>query len=148
MVQFLTCSLFSHYCNFFQYCCRNLPFTQMLCKLQRPQSTRTDPLLLIYSFQFRSAFCEMTAPSQPLRCACRARTMPSQPRARLPSQPEIRRPYKAPTSVTHRQPCEINSSIDVLCALTLLVGRQEDHLACKNCGMMCWCGSLSKVRCK
>ena len=33
--------------------------------VERPQSRRTDPLLLIYSFQFRSAFHAMTTPSQP-----------------------------------------------------------------------------------
>ena len=57
MVQFLTCILFSHYCNFFQYCSRNLSFTQMLYKLECPQSRCSDQLLLIYSFLFRSAFC-------------------------------------------------------------------------------------------
>ena len=34
-------------------------------------------------------------------------------------------------------------------ALTLLVGRQEGHPACKKYGVMrCWCGYLSGVRCK
>jgi len=47
------------------------------CELERPQSRLTDPLLLIYSFQFRSAFRATTTLSQP----------------------QIRRPYKAPTSV-------------------------------------------------
>ena len=32
-------------------------------------------------------------------------------------------------------------------ALTLLVGRQEEHPACKNWLMMCWCGCLSGARC-
>jgi len=45
--------------------------------LERPQSRRTDPLLLIYSFQFGPAFRATTTPSQP----------------------QLRRPYKAPTSV-------------------------------------------------
>jgi len=45
--------------------------------LERPELRRTDPLLLIYSFQFRSAFRATTTPSQP----------------------QIRRPQKAPTSV-------------------------------------------------
>jgi len=32
-------------------------------------------------------------------------------------------------------------------ALTLLVGRQEVHLACKNCVIGCWCGYIwSKVQ--
>jgi len=31
-------------------------------------------------------------------------------------------------------------------ALTLLVGRQEEHLACKNWVMRCWCGYLSGAR--
>ena len=31
-------------------------------------------------------------------------------------------------------------------SLTLLVGRQEEHLACKNWVMRCWCGCLSGVR--
>ena len=33
-------------------------------------------------------------------------------------------------------------------ALTLLVGRQEDCLACKNRVMRCWCGYLSGARCR
>ena len=33
-------------------------------------------------------------------------------------------------------------------ALTLLVGRQEEHLACKNWVMRCWCGYLSGARCR
>jgi len=31
-------------------------------------------------------------------------------------------------------------------ALTVLVGRQEEHPACKNWVMMCWRGYLSGVR--
>jgi len=30
----------------------------------------------------------------------------------------------------------------------LLVGRQEEHPACKNRVMRCWCGYLSGVRCR
>ena len=33
-------------------------------------------------------------------------------------------------------------------ALTLLVGRQEEHPACKNWVMECWCGYLSGARCR
>jgi len=33
-------------------------------------------------------------------------------------------------------------------ALTLLVGRQEGHLACKNWVVGCWCGYLSQARCR
>jgi len=33
-------------------------------------------------------------------------------------------------------------------ALTMLVGWQEGHPACKNWLMRCWCGYLSEVRCK
>jgi len=33
-------------------------------------------------------------------------------------------------------------------ALTLLVGRQEKHLVCKNWVMRCWCGYLSAARCR
>ena len=33
-------------------------------------------------------------------------------------------------------------------ALTLLVGRQEGHLACKNRVVGCWCGCLSGARCR
>jgi len=32
-------------------------------------------------------------------------------------------------------------------ALTLLVGWQEGHPACKNCVVGCWCGYLSGARC-
>jgi len=33
-------------------------------------------------------------------------------------------------------------------APTLLVGHQEEHPACKNWVMRCWCGHLSGVRCR
>ena len=33
-------------------------------------------------------------------------------------------------------------------ALTLLVGRQEEHPACRNEVMWCWCGYLSRARCR
>ena len=33
-------------------------------------------------------------------------------------------------------------------ALTLLVGRQEGHPACKNLVVGCWCGYLSGARCR
>jgi len=36
----------------------------------------------------------------------------------------------------------------VFSALTLLVGHQEKHLACKNWVMRCWCGYLSGARCR
>ena len=36
----------------------------------------------------------------------------------------------------------------VFTALTLLVGRQEEHLTCKNGAMRCWCGCLSGARCR
>ena len=31
-------------------------------------------------------------------------------------------------------------------ALTLLVGRQEEHTACENWVVKCWCGCLSGLR--
>ena len=33
-------------------------------------------------------------------------------------------------------------------ALTLLVGRQEGHPACKNIVVGCWCGCLAGARCR
>jgi len=33
-------------------------------------------------------------------------------------------------------------------AVTLLVGRQDEHPTCKNWVMRCWCGYLSGPRCK
>jgi len=45
--------------------------------------------------------------------------------------------------ITHSAPDE-----DHHCALTLLVERQEEHLACKNWVMRCWCGYLSGARCR
>ena len=33
-------------------------------------------------------------------------------------------------------------------ALTLLVARQEEYPACKNCVMTCWCGYPSGARCR
>ena len=58
--------------------------------------------------------------------------------------------------------CSVNSatgsSVDLFCyavhtqtaftALTLLVGRQEEHPAFKNWVMRCWCGCLSGARCR
>jgi len=35
-----------------------------------------------------------------------------------------------------------------LSALALLFGRKEEHPACKNWVMRCWCGYLSAVRCR
>ena len=40
------------------------------------------------------------------------------------------------------------SVLMVFSALTLLAGRQEEHLACKKWMMMCWCGHLSGARCR
>ena len=37
--------------------------------------------------------------------------------------------------------------LTAFCALTLLVGRQEERLACKNWVIRCWCGYLSGARC-
>jgi len=58
-------------------------------QLERPLSRRTDPLLLIYSFQFRSAFRAATTPSQPrpldtVACVDYAQTTPGQPQIRRP----------------------------------------------------------------
>ena len=86
---------------------------------------RTDPLLLIYSFQFRSAFRATTTSSQPrpldtVACADHAET--------TPSQPQIRRPLPSPTpSVTVT--CGLNSSIDALAWLGLSVW-SEVHMIC------------------
>ena len=41
-----------------------------------------------------------------------------------------------------------SSSKTAFTALTLLVGRQEEHPACKNWVMRCWCGYLSGARCR
>jgi len=44
--------------------------------LERPQSRRTNPLLLIYTLQFRSALHAATTPSQPqIRRALRSSTL-------------------------------------------------------------------------
>jgi len=37
---------------------------------------------------------------------------------------------------------------DAFSAVTLLVGHQEEHSACKNWVMGCWCGYLSGARCR
>jgi len=42
---------------------------------------------------------------------------------------------------------QISSVTIAFSALTLLVGRQEEHPVCKNWVMRCWCGSLSEARC-
>jgi len=42
----------------------------------------------------------------------------------------------------------LHDSPDVFRALTLLVEHQEDQLACKNWLMRCWCGYLSRERCR
>jgi len=36
----------------------------------------------------------------------------------------------------------------ICCGLTLLIGHQEEHLACKKWMMRCWRGYLSRARCK
>ena len=45
-------------------------------------------------------------------------------------------------------PCEVLPFSVCLYALTLLVGHQEQHLACKNLVMRCWCGYLSGASCR
>jgi len=45
-------------------------------------------------------------------------------------------------------PCEVLAFSVCLYALTLLVGHQEQHLACKNLVMRCWCGYLSGASCR
>ena len=55
----------------------------------------------------------------------------------------------------HKSVCKFPSQPSHLCilcgfafsALTLLVGHQEEHPACKNWVMRCWCGYLSATRC-
>ena len=42
----------------------------------------------------------------------------------------------------------LNFSVLCLSALTLLVSRQEEHLACKNWVMWCWCGYLLGAVCR
>jgi len=42
----------------------------------------------------------------------------------------------------------ISASVEALSALTLLVERQEEHLACKNGALSCWCGYFSGARCR
>ena len=42
----------------------------------------------------------------------------------------------------------LTSLICAFSALTLLVGRQEGHPACKNWVVRCWCGYLSGARCR
>jgi len=44
--------------------------------------------------------------------------------------------------------CTIQYNTVQYSALTLSVGRQEEHPACKNGVMRCWCGYLSGVRCR
>ena len=41
---------------------------------------------------------------------------------------------------------QLNMKLYAFSALTLLVGRQEEHPACKNWLMRCWCGYLSVAR--
>jgi len=38
--------------------------------------------------------------------------------------------------------------VSAFIALTLLVGHQQEHPACKNWVMRCWCGYLSGARCR
>ena len=42
----------------------------------------------------------------------------------------------------------ISASVEALSALTLLVECQEEHLACKNGALSCWCGYFSGARCR
>jgi len=45
-------------------------------------------------------------------------------------------------------PCQLKVSTQAFSALTLLVGHEEEHPACKKFVMWCWCGYLSGVRCR
>jgi len=76
-----------------------------LTRTRMPPVEVHRPLLLIYSFQFRSTFRATTTPSQQRALDCTWHRSVST----TTSQPQIRHPYKAPTSITHRQACEINS---------------------------------------
>jgi len=69
-----------------------------LLGLECPQSRCTDPLLVIYSFQFRFTFRATTTPSQQRALDTVACVNHAQPAT-----------DKAPTSITHRQACEINT---------------------------------------
>jgi len=58
-----------------------------------------------------------------------------------PSQPQLRRPCKAPTSITHRQPCEINSIIGIIderiervCDWHSVEWRQDEECETWRCG--------------
>jgi len=39
-------------------------------------------------------------------------------------------------------------SLFAFCALKLLVRRQEEHAACENRVIRCWCAYLSRLRCR
>jgi len=43
---------------------------------------------------------------------------------------------------------ENSACVSAFSALTLLVGRQKGHPACKNLVVRCWCGYLSGARCR
>ena len=61
------CAAVSYFINTWMEHRTSRPALVVVCSvLERPQSRRTDPLLLICSFQFRSAFRATTTPSQPL----------------------------------------------------------------------------------
>ena len=42
----------------------------------------------------------------------------------------------------------VTVTVTAFIGLTLLIGRQEEHPACKNWVMRCWCGQLSRARCR
>ena len=54
-----------------------------------------------------------------------------------------------PMTVTRqRGGCDLNPGDSAFSALTLLVGWQEGHPACKKLSGGCWCGYLSGARCR
>ena len=54
----------------------------------------------------------------------------------------------ASSSRLQRMRIDLLHTVFAFSALTLLAGLQEEHLACKNWVMRCWCGCLSGARCK
>jgi len=91
---------------------------------------------------------------------CTSQAMPEGPRA-LGGQPAapalflrstiynyISLFYQNAAHNTHKEITKYTVKKIAFSAFTLLVGHREEHLACKNLVMGCWCGYLSGTKCR
>ena len=91
-------------------------------------------------------------------CAAPEPSTPTNTRSAFPPRSDTNLISRTPSHQPHRQPIRLacfyltgvtaTAWLLTFSALTLLVGRQEGHLACKKLSGVCWHGSLSGARCR